>query len=78
MEHFHAHLERVTTMTGFLDPGQPRLLRRRLRRYFERNRPTRNEMSILRGILSSVEKPKVRRARAEDGVGGDSASTDAG
>ncbi len=76
MEHFHAHLERVTTLTGFLDPDQPRLLRRRLRRYFERNRPTRNEMSILRGILSSVEKPKVRRAKSEDGTGEDAGPTD--
>ena len=70
MEHFHAHLERVATLTGFLDPERPRLLRRRLRRYFERNRPSRNEMSILRGILSSVERPKVRRGRvAADGSG---------
>ena len=76
MEHFHAHLERVTTLTGFLVPDQPRLLRRRLRRYFERNRPTRNEMSILRGILSSVEEPKVRRAKLEDGTGEDAGPTD--
>lgn len=64
MERFHAHMERALLHTGFLDPERPRLLRRRVRRYFERNRPTRNEMSILRGILSSVEAPKARAGRA--------------
>ena len=60
MERFHEHLERVMVLTGFLDPDRPRLLTRRVRRYFERNRPTNNELSILRGVLSSVERPKRR------------------
>ena len=60
MEHFFEHLERIMIQTGFLNPEHPRLLRRRIRRYFERNRPTVNEMAILRGILSSVEKPRPR------------------
>lgn len=58
MEHLHAHLERVMINTGFLDPARPRHLMRRLKRYFERNRPTDNEMAILRGILSATESPR--------------------
>ncbi|SFF54488.1 tRNA/rRNA methyltransferase [Fontimonas thermophila] len=62
MEHFYAHLERVLLSTGFLDPGNPRMLMRRLRTFFNRASPDRNELNILRGILTSVEKPKTRRA----------------
>lgn len=60
MEHFFAHLDRVMVGTGFLDPDNPRLLRRRMRRYFESNRPTGSELAIFRGILSSVENPRPR------------------
>lgn len=56
MEHFYAHLERTLTGTGFLDPGNPRHLMRRLRRLFLRARPDQNELNILRGILVSVER----------------------
>jgi len=60
MEHFFEHLDRVMVNTGFLDPDNPRLLRRKVRRYFESNRPTANELSMFRGILSATEKPKRR------------------
>lgn len=62
MEHFYEHLDRVMVDTGFLDPENPRLLRRKVRRYFESNRPTGNELSLFRGILSATENPR-RRAR---------------
>ncbi|HXG27852.1 MAG TPA: tRNA (cytosine(32)/uridine(32)-2'-O)-methyltransferase TrmJ, partial [Nevskiales bacterium] len=55
MEDFYAHLERVILRTGFLDPGNPRQLMRRLRCLFNRARPDANEYNILRGILASVE-----------------------
>lgn len=58
---FYEHLERVLLATGFLDPANPRLLMRRLRQLFGRARPDANELSILRGVLSSVEKPKLRK-----------------
>lgn len=61
MENFYEHLKRVLLRTGFLDPGNPRLLMRRLRQLYARARPDRNEVNILRGILTSVEKPKRRR-----------------
>lgn len=57
MQHFYDHLHRVMVNTGFLDPDNPRHLMRRIRRYFERNRPSDNELNILRGILSATEKP---------------------
>lgn len=55
MEHFYGHLEKVLTDSGFLDPDNPRLLMRRLRRLFVRAVPDQNEVNILRGILASLE-----------------------
>jgi len=55
LEHFYNHLERVLTDVRFLDPENPRLLMRRLRRLFIRARPDHNEVNILRGILSAIE-----------------------
>jgi len=56
MEHFYAHLETVLTELQFLDPENPRHLMRRLRRLFIRANPDQNEVNILRGILSAVDK----------------------
>ncbi|MDB5968174.1 MAG: tRNA (cytidine/uridine-2-O-)-methyltransferase TrmJ [Hydrocarboniphaga sp.] len=68
MEQFFEHLERVLLGTGFIDPSNPRLVTRRLRTLFNRARPDLNELNILRGILTSVEKPKrrTRRGRGPD------------
>lgn len=57
MQHFYDHLQRIMLATGFLDPDNPKHLMRRVKRYFERNRPYESEMNILRGILSATEKP---------------------
>ena len=46
----------VITRTGFLDPDNPRHLMRRMRRLFIRARPDKNEINILRGILTSVDR----------------------
>jgi TrmH family RNA methyltransferase len=56
LEHFYTHLEQVLSDSGFLDPDNPRHLMRRLRRLFIRARPDKNEVNILRGILTAVEK----------------------
>jgi len=61
VEALHAHLERVAIVSGFLDPAQPKRLMQRLRRLFARARLEREEISILRGLLSTLEKPKVRK-----------------
>lgn len=58
LEHFYEHLERVLTDLHFLDPDNPRHLMRRLRRLFIRARPDQNEVNILRGILTAVERSK--------------------
>lgn len=55
LERFFQHLERVLAATEFLDPAQPRRLMDRLRRLFVRARPEREEVNILRGILTAVE-----------------------
>ncbi len=61
VEQFYEHLEKVLLATGFLDPDNPRLLMRRLRTLFNRSQPDLNELNLLRGILTTVEKPKRRR-----------------
>lgn len=61
MQHFFVHLEQVMVATGFLDPDRPRLLMRRLRRYFERNRPSVNELNILRGVLAAKQVEPVQK-----------------
>ncbi|MFK7889966.1 MAG: RNA methyltransferase [Granulosicoccus sp.] len=60
MEHFFEHLDRIMINTGFLNPDNPRLVRRRIRRYFESHRPSSTELSLFRGILSATETPKKR------------------
>lgn len=57
MQHFYDQLYRIMVNTGFLDPDNPKQLMRRIRRYFERNRPSEKEINIFRGILSATEKP---------------------
>ena len=56
MEYFYAHLEEVLTELRFLNPENPRHLMRRLRRLFIRANPDQNEVNILRGILTAVDK----------------------
>lgn len=56
MEYFYTHLEDVLTDLKFLNPDNPRHLMRRLRRLFIRARPDQNELNILRGILTAVER----------------------
>lgn len=56
LELFYEHLERVLNDLQFLDPDNPRHLMRRLRRLYIRARPDQNEVNILRGILTAVER----------------------
>ena len=58
LDHFYTHLEQVLTDLNFLDPDNPRHLMRRLRRLFLRARPDQNEVNILRGILTAVERDR--------------------
>lgn len=61
IEGFFAHLERTLQAIGFIDPARPGRVMRRLRRMFARARPEEDEIQILRGILTQVDK--ARRGR---------------
>lgn len=61
MEGFYRHLQQTLAQIGFADPAQSQTLHRRLRRLFNRARPDRIEMNILRGILSAAQR--VRQSR---------------
>lgn len=54
VEGFYGHLEQAMVASGFLDPASPKRLMLRLRRLFARARLEREEVNILRGILTSL------------------------
>jgi len=56
MERFFQHLNETLTDIGFLQTEHPRKMMRRLRRLFNRARPDRVELNILRGILTTIQK----------------------
>lgn len=56
MEFFYEHLEQVMIRSEFLNPDEPKRLMQRMRRLFSRARIEREEVNILRGILTAVEK----------------------
>jgi tRNA/rRNA methyltransferase len=56
VENFYVHLERSLYTSGFLNPGHPRRLMERLRRLFARARLEKEEVAILRGILTSWDE----------------------
>ena len=56
LELFYSHLENVMTETGFINKAHPGQVVNKLRRLFNRARPEAQELSILRGVLSAVEK----------------------
>ncbi len=58
MEHFYTHLENVLRDIHFLDPDNPRHLMRRMRRLFIRARPDKNEVNILRGVLTAIDRTR--------------------
>lgn len=58
IEGLHHHLEEVMVQSGFLDPTQPKRLMRRMRRLFARTRLEKEEVNILRGLLTAVNSHK--------------------
>ncbi|SHO58106.1 tRNA (cytosine(32)/uridine(32)-2'-O)-methyltransferase TrmJ [Vibrio quintilis] len=56
LEMFYGHLEKVLCKTHFINEAQPGQVMNKLRRLFSRARPEVQELNILRGILTSVEK----------------------
>jgi tRNA (cytidine32/uridine32-2'-O)-methyltransferase len=61
MQGFHEHLAQALDDVGFTDPRQSEKLLRRLRSLFQRARPDRDEINILRGILSAMQGGKSMR-----------------
>lgn len=58
LERFYGHLERVMLNSGFIRASHPGQVMSRIRRLFTRARPESQELSILRGMLSSIESDK--------------------
>ena len=56
IERFYQHLEQTLLQTGFINPNHPGQIMGRLRRLFTRARIEQQELNILRGILTSVDK----------------------
>ena len=56
LELLYAHLEQLMIASGFLDPQKPKLLMQRTRRLFARARLEKEEVQILRGILTALGK----------------------
>ncbi len=56
LELFYAHLEQAMIASDFLDPQKPKLLMQRIRRLFARARLEKEEVQILRGILTALSK----------------------
>lgn len=55
MEHYYSHLETTMAQLKFLDPDNPRQTVTRMRRLFNRIRMDEMELSILRGMLTSIQ-----------------------
>ena len=56
LEGLYTHLEQALTDIGYYDPQAPKLLMRRLRHLYNRARPDRAELNILRGILAASQR----------------------
>lgn len=56
LEGFYAHLESVMVETGFHDPEKPKRLMPKLRRLFSRSAMEKDEVNILRGVLTAVQE----------------------
>lgn len=58
IEQFYAHLEAALADLDFLNPGSPGKLMLKLRRLFSRTRLAKEEVNILRGMLSAAQEAK--------------------
>jgi tRNA (cytidine32/uridine32-2'-O)-methyltransferase len=56
VEGYFVHLQKVLEENDFLDPDKPGLIMQRLRRLYLRSELSRNEVNILRGMLTAIEK----------------------
>lgn len=62
LEGLYVHLEQALVAIGYLDPNEPKRLMARLRRLFNRARPTQTELDVLRGISAAIIESRSERA----------------
>jgi tRNA (cytidine32/uridine32-2'-O)-methyltransferase len=58
VEGYFEHLQRSLEQSGFINLKQPGLIMQRLRRLYLRSELTRNEVNILRGIITAMQKDR--------------------
>jgi tRNA/rRNA methyltransferase len=58
LERFYAHLEETLIHIGYINPRAPKKLFERLRRLYSRTRLEKEEVNLLRGILTLSVNPK--------------------
>jgi len=58
IEGFYAHLEQTLLHIGYLNPKAPKKLMERIRRIYARNRLEKEEVNLLRGILTLTITPR--------------------
>lgn len=66
LERFYQHMEQMMLNSGFIREANPGQVMSKLRRLYTRARPERDELNILRGILSSFEKRKSDKKEADN------------
>lgn len=59
LERFYIHLEQTLRETGFIHPTHPGQVMAKLRRLYNRARPETQELNILRGMLTAINRIKV-------------------
>lgn len=58
LERFYAHLEQTLIHIGYLNPKAPKKLSERLRRIYARARLEKEEVNLLRGVLTLTQEPR--------------------
>ena len=58
LEGFYAHLEQILLHIGYLNPAAPKKLMERIRRIYARARLEKEEVNLLRGVLTLTQEPR--------------------
>jgi tRNA/rRNA methyltransferase len=58
LERFYSHLEETLIKIGYLNPNAPKKLSERLRRIYARARLEKEEVNLLRGVLTLTQEPR--------------------
>lgn len=58
LERFYVHLEQTLLHIGYLNPNAPKKLFERMRRLYSRARLEKEEVNLLRGVLTLTQEPR--------------------